>query len=77
MPKINAEDFIEDPVELKMYLHPKNPLYWEKMCGACDNFGNPETCPFYDQAEEDTEWDKPVFKQKGCNHLQRCKKFFD
>lgn len=39
---------------------------FERYCGNCDNFGNPETCPFY-PTSEDTMWKEEL----------DCKNFWD
>lgn len=41
--------------------------WFENLCGACDNFGDPVRCPFYGKVLEDTFWKTEV----------RCDKFWD
>lgn len=37
---------------------------FEDYCGNCDNFGNPDICPFIHEVNEDSHW-----KDVGCNYF--------
>lgn len=57
MPKLNKQD-IENLPEVRIVL---DPYAFEDYCSACDNFNNPDECPFYRRVDQFTEW-----KTIGC-----------
>lgn len=40
--------------------------HFENLCSACDNFGDPERCPFYERAQADTFWKDEL----GCTKFE-------
>lgn len=53
--------------EINAYIEDANDIFaFEKYCGACMHFDNPDECPLYNKVDNMTEWKKI-----------NCDKFFD
>ena len=49
----------EEQEELELAVETMdNPYAFENYCGACDHFGIPEECPFFEKVNDHTEWKK-------------------
>lgn len=55
--KANKSLSREDKEELEEHIElMENPYSFEDYCGACDRFGNPEECPFFEKVHSRTYW---------------------